>query len=153
MKLVMMASVLLLFTYAFYPTQAHAQDPKPLLGFAEIGGHEYTIRVRVGNAFVFEARVSSTGDSGDENKLGYQWYVVQDSSIGLVFRDPSGFKVYAGEFNGDIDVVTLSDIDAVEFGRRGQADNRPVVATVPATAGQPSRRPAHLVVEQHGVRS
>lgn len=45
-----------------------------------------------------------------------RWYMVQDSSLGVVFKEPSGLKVDSdGGFNGDIDVRALQEIHALEI--------------------------------------
>lgn len=53
----------------------------------------------------------------DENYPGVhlEWYVAQDSSLGLVFRKPSGLKIDSNRgYDGDIDLRALEAVDAFE---------------------------------------
>lgn len=47
--------------------------------------------------------------------LRTRWVMVQDTSLGVVFSEPSGIKSGSGDFDGDIDVRTLRSLRAVEF--------------------------------------
>lgn len=45
-----------------------------------------------------------------------QWYVVQDSSLGLVFRESSGLKIdNERDYDADIDLRALEGIEAIEI--------------------------------------
>lgn len=73
-------------------------------------------------ALVFIKRDSkiSGSQSRDMGALMYSWYMVQDSSMQLVWNEPSGIKRAfkttgnVGYFDADIDMLPLSDIRAFE---------------------------------------
>lgn len=46
-----------------------------------------------------------------QDQLRYQWYMVQDSSLSLVFEEPSGIR---GALNADLDLQALARIRAFE---------------------------------------
>lgn len=49
--------------------------------------------------------------------LRYEWFMVQDSSMGVVFTEPSGVK-WNGQrsvYDGDIDLMALEGIQAIEL--------------------------------------
>lgn len=56
------------------------------------------------------ARTQSFGQD-----IHLQWYVVQDSSLGLVFREPSGLKIDNNRgYDADIDLKALEPVEAFE---------------------------------------
>ncbi len=81
---------------------------------------EAVITDRIGHAFVLRAKGAkitvSVGGSSRDARLEYDWYMVQDSALGIVFRKPSGIKYNStkAEFDGDIDLQALVNVLAVE---------------------------------------
>ena len=75
---------------------------------------------RIGSATLLRSRVKDKAASGltiQKAQQKYEWYFVQDTSLGLVFTEPSG--VHGGErddnYNADIDLLALEDISAYEI--------------------------------------
>jgi hypothetical protein len=75
---------------------------------------------RVGSATLLKGEGPLIPESVDGEKgLPYAWYFVQDSSLGLVFRKPSGFKTRYSDrraiWDGDVDLAALRHILAYEI--------------------------------------
>ena len=73
---------------------------------------------RLGSAIVVEAegpRLFRTGPIILEHSaLRNRWIVVQDSTMGVVFTEPSGVKVSSPDFDGDVDLRALTGVVAIE---------------------------------------
>ena len=73
---------------------------------------------RVGNAIIIESfgpRLSRTGPIILEHgSLRNRWIMVQDSTMGVVFTQPSGVKMNSPDFDGDVDLRALTRVVAVE---------------------------------------
>jgi hypothetical protein len=75
---------------------------------------------RAGSAIVIEAPgpVTCSACAFDQARDGtrLRWLVVQDSSLGVVFTEPSGVRPSADVYglNGDVDLRAIRDVRAVE---------------------------------------
>lgn len=73
---------------------------------------------RVGSAIIIESegpRLFRTGPIILEHgSLHNRWLTVQDSTMGVVFTEPSGVKMNSAEYDGDIDLRALKRVIAVE---------------------------------------
>lgn len=76
----------------------------------------------MGDALLLRASgptISETRLWDEENRINYTWYMVQDTSLGLVFRKPSGLKRGNWEgrsaYDADIDLRSLEPIRAFEI--------------------------------------
>lgn len=95
---------------------ALGQEPDEL---AELGGTEVPVVVRSGSAVVLLSEGPLLPSSGGyRTGVSYRWFVVQDSTTGVIFRKRGGFKSEGSgaRFDGDIDVRTIREIMAIEFG-------------------------------------
>lgn len=92
------------------PTVAKGQ------GF-ELGGDPAEIQETIGTAAIIFAEGEAVNPSArSEDRARYQWYMVQDSTLGVVFTEPSGIHATRNRlYNGDIDAVALRPITAVEL--------------------------------------
>jgi len=50
----------------------------------------------------------------EHGALRNRWIVVQDSTMGVVFTEPSGVKVSSPDYDGDIDLRALTSVVAIE---------------------------------------
>jgi hypothetical protein len=73
---------------------------------------------RRGSLIVVEAlgpRLFRTGPIILEHgALHNRWIVVQDSTMGVVFTEPSGVKVSSPDYDGDVDLRALTSVVAIE---------------------------------------
>lgn len=101
-----------LLTFLPQAPPALAQQERTTLGGEEARIVHSTDRVQV-------LKVEGTEiNSRTENFPGVHldWYVVQDSSLGLVFRGPSGLKIgNQRRYDGDIDLRALDPVTAFEL--------------------------------------
>lgn len=97
----------------------------PALGQQEadavtLDGKEVEVVERVGTAVVLRVPAPMIPRSGRGGSLSngprFSWYLVQDTALGVVFHKPSGVKTTSGalEYDGDIELIALVAIDAVE---------------------------------------
>lgn len=101
-----------------FPGSGNAQNQVEVV---DLDGEAAEVIDRIGSAIVLKAEgdgIPGTGPGTAPNrpKLNYEWYMVQDSSLGVVFREPSGVKFNTRdyEYDGDIDLKSLVGIHAVE---------------------------------------
>lgn len=83
---------------------------------ATLGGEDATIVHSADGVQVLKVQGPEI-NARDENFPGVhlEWYVVQDSSLGLVFRKPSGLKIDSNRgYDGDIDLRAVEAVDAFE---------------------------------------
>lgn len=81
-----------------------------------LGGEDATI-VRSSDGVVVLKTQGPDVNSRTQNRQNVRlnWYVVQDSSLGLVFREPSGLKIDNKRgYDADIDIRALAPVRAVE---------------------------------------
>lgn len=71
-----------------------------------------TLIERVGSAqILFGEGPRMMARANRQSQSRYQWYIVQDSTLGVVFRKPSGVKVGTnGCFDGDVDISRINKV-------------------------------------------
>lgn len=82
-------------------------------------GETATILDRFGSAAILESSGPAIATSAykSSDMLRYRWFMVQDSSLGVVFTEPSGVKragLGGGDYDGDIDLLALRGVRAIE---------------------------------------
>ena len=84
---------------------------------------EAVVVERVGKAIVLRTKgpkVPGTGGGNNPRERWksshYEWFLVQDSTLGVVFQKPSGVKNHwrDGKYDGDIHLQILREIEAIE---------------------------------------
>lgn len=71
------------------------------------------VQDRIGSATIILAEGAPVR-RGDQGALRHQWYVIQDSTMGVVFTEPSGIKTTQRLYDGDLDVQALRTIRAIK---------------------------------------
>lgn len=109
--------VAVLASLLFLPaTSASGQDVGAIV---ELDGKATEVVARVGTAVVLKSLDSPLrwGYTRDEKRKQYPyiWYMVQDSSLGIVFRKRSGIKGSGRSLDGDIDLEALTNVRAIEI--------------------------------------
>jgi len=82
-------------------------------------GETATILDRFGTATILESAGPAIATSAyrSADMMRYRWFMVQDSSLGVVFTEPSGVKragVAGGDYDGDVDLLALKGVRAIE---------------------------------------
>jgi hypothetical protein len=84
----------------------------------ESDGESAKVVAREGSVLVVEAEGPPLVRTGpitvEHGSLRNRWIVVQDSTMGVVFTEPSGVKMNSVDFDGDIDLRALRRVVAVE---------------------------------------
>lgn len=116
MKRLALAALFVSAVAVCLPTELKAQITGDTI---KLGGEEATVVESTDGKMLLRTRnetvVPSRGP-GYSPDVNLHWYVVQDSSLGVVFREPSGLKNSGeGDWDGDIDVRFLRPVAVFEL--------------------------------------
>lgn len=107
--LLVAALVLTFFALPALPSAAQAQEYVPL------GDDSARVVTRVEDAVVLKCQGERVASAPPQAQLRHEWYVVQDSSMGIVFTECSGLKASPkSRYDGDVDIRALTAVQALE---------------------------------------
>jgi hypothetical protein len=95
------------------PARGQTQDEVVMLGTEEA-----IVVDRIGGVLVLQAVGEKIPESSyTAGGVRYEWYMIQDSALGVVFTKPSGLKWNGNnaEFDGDLDLQALEHVHALEI--------------------------------------